>query len=536
VGPDLTGRILGDFRVLRRLGQGGMGQVYLAEQLSLKRHVALKILKPELAADPQALKRFEAEAHAVARATHANIVQVYATGAADGFPYIALEHIDGRSLRDYVARKGPPDAALALHLMRQAAAALQRAAELGIIHRDVKPENILLTRKAEVKVADFGLSRVLEGEGATPHLTQTGVTLGTPMYMSPEQVEGRPLDPRTDIYSLGATFYFMLAGRPPFRGQNAFEVALQHVRAEPEPLAVLRPDLPTDLCAVVHKMMAKKREDRYQTGRDLLADLARLRGRLGGPRPAEATEALPSAPSGARPPAAASETAAQTTTTARAARPRRWLPWAMAATVLLAFAGGAAVGWWRLRGAARTTPPEPAAGDVGEAAALLLPTADREKFLLTAVEEYANPGDDPQRVRLGVGHCLELALFYLERNRLDDADRFFARLDNPAQAVKPYRNLGRLGHAIVLGLQDRAAESDDLFVQLLKEAREERISFGQLYSFNQDPKIRVWVSRALDHNFANAAASSGHHYPRQLEVLRYPPLRRPDDKAAGRGS
>src|SRR5438270_4299611 len=198
--PDLTGRTLGDFLILRRLGQGGMGQVYLAEQISLKRPVALKILRADLAADAASLERFKAEAEAVARATHANIVQVYAVGEAGGVRYMALEYVEGRNLREYLARKGPPDVPLVLSILRQVAAALQRAGELGIVHRDIKPDNILLTRKGEVKVADFGLSRCFVQEQTAVHLTQPGLTLGTPLYMSPEQIQGLPIDPRTDIY------------------------------------------------------------------------------------------------------------------------------------------------------------------------------------------------------------------------------------------------------------------------------------------------------------------------------------------------
>src|SRR5947199_6748975 len=191
-GPDLTGRALGGYQVLRRLGQGGMGQVYLAEQLSLKRKVALKILRADVASSPTSLQRFKAEAEAVARATHANIVQVYEFGECDGLHYMALEYVEGKNLREYLEKKGTPEVLVALSIMRQVAAALQRASELGIIHRDIKPENILLTRKNEVKVADFGLSRVVEGEGRPVSLTQSGVTMGTPLYMSREQVEGKP--------------------------------------------------------------------------------------------------------------------------------------------------------------------------------------------------------------------------------------------------------------------------------------------------------------------------------------------------------
>src|SRR5690348_10411036 len=262
---DLSGRTLNDFKLLRRLGQGGMGQVYLAEQISLKRKVALKVLKPDLAANATALARFKLEAEAVARATHANIVQVYAIDKVGDTHFMALEYVEGRNLRQYLERKGPPEVLVALSIIRQVAAALQRASELGIIHRDIKPENILLSRKTEVKVADFGLSRVLAGDQPALHLTQSGVTMGTPLYMSPEQVEGKPVDHRTDIYSFGVTCYHMLAGQPPYSGGSPFEVALQHVRGEPTPLKSIRSDLPDALCAVVHRMMAKDPAQRYQT-------------------------------------------------------------------------------------------------------------------------------------------------------------------------------------------------------------------------------------------------------------------------------
>src|SRR5262249_54826600 len=160
-------------------------------------------------------------------------------------------YVEGRNLREYLAKKGTVDPALAIRVMRQVASALERAAELGIIHRDIKPENILLTRRGEIKVAGFGLSRCFASDQPAVNLTQSGITLGTPLYMSPEQVQGLPLDPRTDIYSFGVTCYHMLAGQPPFRGQTAFDLALQHVKNEPAPLSVARPDLPRPLCAIV---------------------------------------------------------------------------------------------------------------------------------------------------------------------------------------------------------------------------------------------------------------------------------------------
>jgi serine/threonine-protein kinase len=161
--------------------------------------------------------------------------------------------------------------------MWQAASALQKAAEQGIVHRDIKPENIMLTDSDEVKVADFGLARLTD-EGDALHLTQAGVTMGTPLYMSPEQVQGKPLDPRSDIYSFGVTCYHMLAGEPPFRADSALGVAVQHINTQPKPLDAARPDLPPTLCRIVHKSLAKDPAERYQSAAELLDDLRSVRG------------------------------------------------------------------------------------------------------------------------------------------------------------------------------------------------------------------------------------------------------------------
>jgi serine/threonine-protein kinase len=272
---DLAGQQLGNFRLLRRLGRGAMAEVYLGEQESLQRRVALKILKPELAGDLVYLKRFEREAQAAASLVHANIVQIYEVGHVGGYHYIAQEYVEGLNLRDWIGRQGPPDLAHALSIMRQAAAALAKAAEQGIVHRDIKPENILLTRSGEVKVADFGLARFAR-EGESVELTQVGMTLGTPLYMSPEQVEGKSLDTRSDIYSLGVTCYQMLTGAPPFSGDTALAVAVQHLKKQPRPLEELRSDLPPSLCRIIHKMLAKTAAQRYATPQDLLRELRRV--------------------------------------------------------------------------------------------------------------------------------------------------------------------------------------------------------------------------------------------------------------------
>ena len=274
-GTDLSGLQLGDYQLLRRLGSGAMAVVYLAEQKSLRRRVAVKVLKKELATDDTYVQRFQREARAVGALVHANIVQVHEVGCIDGVYFIAQEYVEGSNLKQWLSRHGPLDLRLGLIVMRQVAAALVKAADQGIIHRDIKPENIMLGSSGEVKVADFGLARVNRVADHTD-LTQVGMTLGTPLYMSPEQVEGKPLDPRSDLYSLGVTCYHVLSGSTPFVGETALNVALQHLRTRAEPLENLRPDLPPALGRVVHKMLAKKPADRYQSARELLKELHRL--------------------------------------------------------------------------------------------------------------------------------------------------------------------------------------------------------------------------------------------------------------------
>lgn len=274
VGADLTGRELGDYRVLRRLGSGGMAEVYLAEQLSLSRQVALKVLNPALATDANYVQRFKNEARAAASLVHPNIVQIYEVGQADGVHFIAQEYVAGKNLTQLLEREGAFEPALVLDVLRQVAAALCKAHELSIVHRDIKPENILLSNSGEVKVADFGLARVQNNDTKT--LTQVGVAMGTPLYMSPEQVEGRPVDARSDIYSLGVSSYHLLAGVPPHTGETALAIAVQHLHNTPEPLENVRSDLPSAMARIVHKMMAKKPDSRPHSPSDLLVELREL--------------------------------------------------------------------------------------------------------------------------------------------------------------------------------------------------------------------------------------------------------------------
>lgn len=269
---------LGDFRVIRSIGRGGMAHVYLAEQESLKRLVALKVLPPEqLAADDTTLlERFQREAKAGAGLNHPNIVQVYAIGEEQGVHFIAQEYVRGMNLADYLKRNGPPSISVCLRLMRQALAALDQAARAGIVHRDIKPGNLLVTRKSELKIADFGLARWHQPQQNDLQLTQSGTTMGTPLYMSPEQLNGEPLDARSDIYSLGVTFHQLLVGRPPFEGPTAMSVAVQHLRERPPELESLRADVPPALGRIIRRMMSKLPAERFPDARSVLKDLKRI--------------------------------------------------------------------------------------------------------------------------------------------------------------------------------------------------------------------------------------------------------------------
>lgn len=274
---DLVDRKLGEFHLLRHLGSGGMADVYLAEQTSLQRHVAVKVMKPSLIATSGEvmLARFKQEAMMAAGLNHPNIVQVYTIGEESGYHFIAQEFVQGKDLATILKSKGVPDLGSSLHVIRQVTSALKASGQAGIVHRDIKPENILVTKKGEVKVADFGLAQLhdsADGGG----ITREGMTLGTPLYMSPEQVNGKELDPRSDVYSFGVTCYQILGGKTPFSGNSAMGIAVQHLNTPPPPLKQMNPDIPDVLCRMVHRMMAKRRSLRYQSATDVSDDLKKL--------------------------------------------------------------------------------------------------------------------------------------------------------------------------------------------------------------------------------------------------------------------
>jgi serine/threonine-protein kinase len=264
---DLSGRNLGGYRLLRRLGSGGMADVYLAEQQSLSRQVAVKVLRPETTRHAGAVERFAQEARAAAALVHGNIVQIHEVACVDGLHYLAEEYVAGPTLKDWLLVRGPLDAPQALSVLSQVGSALAKSAQAGVVHRDIKPENLLVTPAGEVKVADFGLARVIEEDLA---LTQQGMTLGTPLYMSPEQAAGRPVDVRSDLYSLGATAYHLLAGQPPFTAATSLALALAHQREQPLPLAAFRPELPAGLGRIVEQLLAKSPDARCGSPVELL--------------------------------------------------------------------------------------------------------------------------------------------------------------------------------------------------------------------------------------------------------------------------
>ena len=270
-----TERVLaGRYRLKRLIAQGGMAEVWEAEDDILGRPVAVKILLQNLAADESFRERFRREAIAAARLAHPNVVATYDTGTDGGVTFIVMELVDGRTLRAVLNELGPLPPGRAVHIGAQVADALHYAHRSGVVHRDVKPANILIYPDGRLKVADFGIAKAVEDSeadrsGPNEALTTAGSIVGTAHYLSPEQVEGHPVDGRTDVYSLGVVLYEMLCGRPPFSGGTDMAVALQHVTAQPLPPRQVRGGIPRALDAVVMRAMAKAPEARYQSAAEL---------------------------------------------------------------------------------------------------------------------------------------------------------------------------------------------------------------------------------------------------------------------------
>ena len=273
----------GRYQVLRKLGAGGMANVYLAEDQELGRRVAIKILNERHANDEQFVERFRREAKNAAALSHPNIVSIYDRGEAEGTYYIAMEYLDGRSLKELIVGHGPAPVKIAVEYARQILSALRFAHLKGSVHRDIKPHNVLVDSDGRVKVTDFGIARA----GAS-QMTEAGSIVGTAQYLSPEQARGAAVDQRSDLYSLGIVLYELLTGTVPFSGDTPVEIAMKHLSQVPEPPSTRRPDVPHELDLVVMRALAKNPDDRYQSAEEMDADLERVAG--GGPVTPETAE------------------------------------------------------------------------------------------------------------------------------------------------------------------------------------------------------------------------------------------------------
>jgi serine/threonine protein kinase len=314
----------GRYRIEGRLGAGGMAEVFRGFDTVLSRQVAIKILAPQYASDASFVDRFRREAQAAARLNHPNVVAVYDSGSDDGTHFIVMEFVEGRTLADFLAKGGKLAPAKATEIAERIADALQAAHDQGVIHRDVKSANVMVTREGIVKVMDFGIARMAEGD----NVTQTAAVLGTASYLSPEQAQGRPVDARSDIYSLGVVLYEMLTGGVPFVGDTAVAVAYKHVQETPPLPSTKNPEVSPALDAVVMRAMAKNPANRYQTAAEFREDLERVRR-------GEMVQATPLLPAGGEATQVISRSQTQVMPAGAGADERKTNPWLIAAIVLL---------------------------------------------------------------------------------------------------------------------------------------------------------------------------------------------------------
>ncbi len=282
----ILGKTLSHFRILSQLGEGGMGVVYKAEDTKLGRPVALKVLPPERVGDEERRLRFLREARTAASISHPNIAAVYEIDEADGVIFIAMELVEGQTLRSLL-ETGVPPLSKSLRMAAEMAEALGSAHEANIVHRDLKPENVMIRPDGHVKILDFGLAKLREHASGSPEatrmetlsaeMTREGRILGTAAYMSPEQARAQSVDFRSDLFSFGIVLYEMSTGRSPFRGPSVTDTLSSIVRDQPQPMAQITPGVPNELARIVSKCLEKEPRDRYQDTRDLVVDLRRLR-------------------------------------------------------------------------------------------------------------------------------------------------------------------------------------------------------------------------------------------------------------------
>lgn len=269
----MIGQILANrYQILAKVGEGGMAQVYEARDNLLFRPVAIKVLREQYASDAEFVERFRREAQAAASLSHPNVVNIYDVGQENGTHYIVMEYVKGRNLKEIIRDQGPLPVKMAVNIAQGIAQALNHAHRHKLVHRDIKPHNILITEDGQVKVTDFGIARA----ASSVTLTQTGIVIGSVHYFSPEQARGQNVEPQSDLYSLGVVLYEMVSGRLPFTGESPISIAMQQIHEDPTPLREINPRVPAALEEVVAKAMAKDPKDRYQSALMILADLRRI--------------------------------------------------------------------------------------------------------------------------------------------------------------------------------------------------------------------------------------------------------------------
>jgi serine/threonine-protein kinase len=363
----------GRYRIQRKLGAGGMADVYLAEDQELGRRVAIKILNGRHANDDQFIERFRREAKNAAALNHPNIVSIYDRGEAEDTYYIAMEFLDGRTLKELIVSRGAAPINVAIEYARQILSALRFAHRHGIVHRDIKPHNVLVDAEGRVKVTDFGIARA-----GTSQMTETGSIVGTAQYLSPEQARGGEVDPRSDLYSLGVVLYELLTGKTPFDGETPVEIAMKHLSNAPKPPSKLRPEIPPALDKVVLRALAKNPDERYQSPDEMEADLERVARGAPVSAATAATQVIPAAPAVPADPTSATMIAPPPPTRARDVPPpvieeeryaepggpeRPVWPWLLAAAFVIAAAIAGFFVWHELSG---SKVKEPVALYVGE--------------------------------------------------------------------------------------------------------------------------------------------------------------------------
>jgi serine/threonine-protein kinase len=292
----MAGEKIGGYHLITRIGVGGMGEVYKATQITIGRIVALKILSPELTLDRTFVDRFLKEAKAAAKLNHPNVVGVHEVGFEEGVYFLSMEYVGGGSVQDLVSKGRKLEALRAAEIILQAARALEFAEKAGIVHCDIKPDNLMLTDSGEVRLADLGIAKSLNEKGKAD---QSEGVFGSPHFMAPEQARGLAVDHRTDLYSLGVTMYRVLAGKVPFTGKDAREIMEKQVYDEAEPLRKIEPDLPPTILYIVTRLMRKKPAERYPNATALIKDLEKAISEIvqrqnpnGPPGPDSPTQAL----------------------------------------------------------------------------------------------------------------------------------------------------------------------------------------------------------------------------------------------------